>query len=165
MARMALYQSNMNHVNNRLMCVGQSGTQHPVLIFSIGRMMFQQNDALHQVQIYSIRRPLGVHSQLFESNNAVDSPFDCLERNPHGPWLVASQSHDPYEWLEHTGNTYDLNPVAVHRIQLNTQFQLDPNLFIKSMETLRNNVGSNWRDKNEKSESFTVDQKYEPKQR
>lgn len=128
MEHMVLYQSKMNRVNNRLLYVDQSGMLHLDLIFSIDRMMFQQNDGLHRVQIYSIRPPIDVHSQLFELNNVVDSQFDCLERNQHDPWLVVNQLHDQYEWLEHIGNKYDLNPVVDRHIQLNIQCLLDPNL-------------------------------------
>lgn len=129
----------------------QSGTKHLDWISSIGRMMFQRNDVLNQVQIYNIRRPLDAHSQLFGSSSAVERQFDCLERNQRGPWLVESQLHGQYEWLEHIDNTYYLNPVVARHIQLNTQFQPDPNLF-KSIEKLKNKSGSIWQDK--KSNEF-----------
>lgn len=128
MGHMVLCRSKMTRANSRWLCVVQSGMLQLDSIFAIGRMMCRRNYGLHPVQIYSIRRPIDVHSPLFESNNAVDSRFDCLDRNQRGPWLALNQLRGQYEWLAHIGSKCDLNPAVDHRIQLSIQYLPGPNL-------------------------------------
>lgn len=120
----------MNHAHNPLLCVAQSGKLHLDLISVAGHKMCQQNDGLDQVRLCNIRPPIGVHSQWFGLDNAVDSQFDCLGKSPHGPWLAANQSPDRCEWLARIGNMCDSVHAMAHHNQLNIQFLLDPSLFL-----------------------------------